>query len=325
MASGILLQDALAIQSMRGSGFEALAGPVLASIKKGRSFVAALEEAGKPLPGFVACMLRAGESSARLGEAVSQAAEWLKEDQRIRGKIAAALAYPVIVIVILEAALAFILSYCVPLTRGIYASLSAKTPQGFELSSAALIVAIALIAALLALAAIACLAPRLLKNGARLKIALDACMEGLPLVGKLVSLRRLQRVCAMMASLLGSGLAIERALAIVAPISGSTRLDRALRDAKARALKGQSIACAFAGDGAVGELRLWLGMAEAGADPAAAFSRLAKKFKDDFERGAEKALALAEPLLSASVGALVMAAVAMFVLPLLGVYNELLG
>ena len=102
------------VDAHRDGDFEAELTRLRALLSGGARLERALHDAGFPLPRYVVQLIAAGESSGRLGEALSSAVAQMANDFQIRQEIRNALTYPLVLIIAGFAALSIMFVSVVP-------------------------------------------------------------------------------------------------------------------------------------------------------------------------------------------------------------------
>ena len=116
LESGVSLGDAVQAQAS-GSYHPEIAAAfqsVARALMRGQSFGEALRGAGLEVPHYVHHLVAAGELSGRLAEALRQAVEQMRYDQRMAAEMRSALLYPCILIVAGTAAVLLVFVFVIP-------------------------------------------------------------------------------------------------------------------------------------------------------------------------------------------------------------------
>ena len=85
-----------------------------AGLQRGQAFSTVLGASGLPLPEYVGQLVRAGELTGELGQALEDAGQQLEYEQRVRNEIRNALVYPAVLVVAGVAAVALMFLFVVP-------------------------------------------------------------------------------------------------------------------------------------------------------------------------------------------------------------------
>ncbi len=157
-------------------------------------------------------LIALGEHSGKLSSALRKAAEHLRQQTQIRNQILSALAYPTIVAVAALSVAAYLVTTALPEISGILAAADREMPpmtkslislsEWFVDSYQTLIPALAFIAAL---AYFVCRVPKV-------RLHVHRCILKTPVIGQVLRMRETQRYAASLASLLGSGMPLQRAI-----------------------------------------------------------------------------------------------------------------
>lgn len=116
LESGVSLGDAVLAQG-RGSYHPALAGAfqsIAQALVRGQNFSGALRTCGLALPEYVYHLVEAGELSGHLAQALREAVEQMRYDQRVAAEMRSALIYPSILIVSGIAAVLLVFVFVIP-------------------------------------------------------------------------------------------------------------------------------------------------------------------------------------------------------------------
>lgn len=97
-------------------------------LNEGMSFAKALEEHSKVFPTLYISMVAAGEASGMLETVLNRLADFLEDQARMRGKVQAALAYPVLMSIVGVGLLSVMMTVVVPKVTSIFATLDRALP-----------------------------------------------------------------------------------------------------------------------------------------------------------------------------------------------------
>ena len=114
--SGVGLAEAVSVQA------QSLHHPLIVEafsrmtngLQRGQAFSATLEAGGIPLPPYVLQLVKAGEMTGQLGQAITGAVEQMEYEQRMRSDLRNALVYPTILICAGVAAVLLMFTFVVP-------------------------------------------------------------------------------------------------------------------------------------------------------------------------------------------------------------------
>lgn len=97
-------------------------------VKDGKTFSEALSKYTQFFPALYVNIIRSGETSGRLDEALSQLSEFLEKEQDLRMKIRTALAYPVLMLIVGIATIFVLFSFVIPRILSIFADFQSVLP-----------------------------------------------------------------------------------------------------------------------------------------------------------------------------------------------------
>jgi general secretion pathway protein F len=87
---------------------------IIEDVEHGQSLADATENWGRPFTELTVSMMRAGEASGKLGEVLTQAADLLDRDMKLRRSIISAIIYPAMLVVLISIAVVIIVTVIVP-------------------------------------------------------------------------------------------------------------------------------------------------------------------------------------------------------------------
>ncbi|MCA9278948.1 MAG: type II secretion system F family protein [Phycisphaeraceae bacterium] len=93
---------------------KALLTSILADVESGKSLGDAAANWGKPFSDLTISMFRAGDASGEMAKVLSQTADLLEKDLKLRRQVVSALIYPLILLVLIGGSIAVILTVVVP-------------------------------------------------------------------------------------------------------------------------------------------------------------------------------------------------------------------
>ena len=246
--SGLSLVRALTVLE-RQTENPVLAGVVAevrGRVEQGSSLSAALAEHPKIFGYLYVAMIQAGEVSGALDETLLRLAETLEGMVRLRSKVRAAMAYPVVVMSLVVVVVAAMMLFIVPIFDRIYDDLGGVLP--FPTHVLMIISSILgkfwWVGALLTILAVV---------GFRRWIATDNGQHAwdrfklrVPVFGPVVKKVAISRFTRTMAVLSRTGVPVLQALDIVSETAGNTLISDALRDVRDSVKRGESLAVPLA-------------------------------------------------------------------------------
>jgi general secretion pathway protein F len=294
-------------------------------IKEGASLSAAmLEEPGAFTPAQ-AGMVRAAEASGALDAVMTGMADLMEQQQALRRKIMASLAYPVLMLVVGVGVVGFLMAYVIPNVARIFTDLKHDLPQATVILMAVSSFIEAYWPLVLAGAALSGFGVWRAWRSRRGRPICEALLFKIPAAGSILSGYAMVRFSRTLGSVLENGLPIIRALEVVSKATGSVLVEGDLADVRREVGEGMSLAGALGGKPRFPGLLVQ--MAAAG-EQSGALDRMLKKAADIMEDGVRSRLAMAqalfEPLMILALGAVVGFIVVAVLLPIFEI-SSLIG
>jgi general secretion pathway protein F len=130
VGAGIPLVEAVSalVDQMEKPELQRVLTQVRDRLNEGQSLAKALEQHPKVFPPLYVNMVAAGEASGTLEQVLMRLADFQEGQARLRGKVSAALAYPVLMIIIGTALISVMMVAVVPKVTSIFASLGQALP-----------------------------------------------------------------------------------------------------------------------------------------------------------------------------------------------------
>lgn len=244
LSSGLPLMEALnvLVEQEDNQTLKQSLASVRDSVREGSSFADALKTDTKVFSPLYGNMVAAGEASGTLDLTLAQLADFLEDQARFRGKLAAALAYPVLMTLIGVGVLFFLFTFVLPRVVGMFEDMRQQLP----LMTIALLWVVRLVssawwAILVAIGGAAYYLRRYFATAGG-RAWLDATLLRLPVFGTLIRMIAVSRFTRTLGTLLQSGVPALTALDIVKSVVGNTVIAEAINKARESVREGESIA-----------------------------------------------------------------------------------
>ena len=228
----------------RNVAFRSVLGGLAEDIRSGGTLSEAMARHPRVFDRLYVNMIKAGEAGGVLDVVLERLAKFQEKSLQLRGKVKAAMVYPLIVMLVAVLILAGLLVFVVPKFKQIFADLLKGAPLPM-LTEAVLavsefvrthyLVAIAIVAVI----SIAFRLARKTPAGGRL---FDGWMIRMPLFGELILKALVARVTRTFGTLLSSGVPILQALSITRDTTGNLRVADALDVVHDRVKQGDPVA-----------------------------------------------------------------------------------
>jgi type IV pilus assembly protein PilC len=322
--AGLTLTRALTIMAEQSEN-ETLRGVLRAvkqEVESGLSLSAAFARHPDAFPPLMISMTRAGEAGGFLDRAMRQIADNFEAEVKLRGKIKAALTYPVVVFVLAMLMCVAMLIFVVPVFRDMFANLGGELP----LPTRVLVWLSDAMKYLVPLAVVFAIAFtvwwRRYGRTERVRNVVDPAKLKLPVFGKLFQKLALTRFARNLGTLLSSGVPILQSIDIVSETTGSIVISRALKEVQESVRRGESVA------GPLAEHEVFPPMVVqmiASGEEAGAVDQMLMKvadfYDDEIEAMTESLTALIEPLMIAFLGLLVGSMIVALYMPIFKVFD----
>ncbi len=244
LGAGLSLENAL--DTVAGQVEKAPLTKALSNVREaviqGKSLHQALAESGKIFPPIYLSMAEVGENSGTLDQALANLADLLEEQARLRSRIISAMAYPLLMAVVGCGVLLFLVTYVLPKVTSMLLELEQvlPLPTRILIAASSLLQSYGWLFALILIAALLLL--RGWVNGEPGRQAIDHWRLKLPISGKLHLLIATSRFSRTLATLIGGGLPLLRALEVSGKLLNNRVLQRAVEDAGRQVREGSSLA-----------------------------------------------------------------------------------
>jgi general secretion pathway protein F len=288
------------------------------SVREGASLADALKENPKVFSPLFINMVSAGEVSGTLEITLDRLADFLDEQVRFRGRIAAALAYPAFMTIIGLGMLLFIFSFVMPRIIGMFQDMKQQLP----FITLLLLGVVRFLSSfwwviLLALAGGAYYFRRYARTPAG-KENIDARLLRLPVFGSLIRMIAVSRFTRTLGTLLQSGVPTLAALDIVRNVIGNSVLANAVQKARENVREGEPIADPLRRSGLFPPVVVQM---VAVGEKSGELEKMLLKISDSFDRTVETRLtglmALLEPVIILAMGLIIGFVVIAIMLPML--------
>jgi general secretion pathway protein F len=241
--AGVPLVDSLAAlaEQVENEALVRILTSVRENVSEGTAFSKSLEAHPRIFPPLYINMVAAGEASGTLETVLERLADFTEGQARLRGKVAGALAYPILMLVIGTGLVGGLMIGVVPKVTSIFESLGQELPWYTQL----LIVVSHAVAGywwlMLGTVAVGTFAFRRWKRTPVGRLRWDGFVLKVPIFGRLNLLIAVARFSRTLATLLSSGVQLLAAMEIGANVLGNARLQTVVRDAIGSIREGESI------------------------------------------------------------------------------------
>lgn len=244
IGSGLpLLRSLRVLKEQRKGAAVVVLEKVAADIESGALFSEALAKHPGSFPKIYISMVKAGEAGGALETVLTRLAEFMEKEAKLKGKIKAAMAYPVVISVVATGILFFLMLKIVPTFITIFEDMEAGELPGPTLllmKISGLITKRWYVIVIFVVSMVI-----LFKVLTRIKVTrfyLDMVKMRMPVFGPVISKTIVARFARTFATLITSGVPILQALQIVRDTTGNEVISKGLNEIRNRVREGEGIA-----------------------------------------------------------------------------------
>ncbi|MCU1600488.1 MAG: type secretion system protein [Frankiales bacterium] len=322
--SGLSLLRALNIltEQTENKEFARVLGVVRNDIESGNSLSSAMAKHPDAFPPLMVNMTRAGEVGGFLDTVMLQIAHNYEAEVKLRGKVKAAMTYPVVVLCIALLAVVGMLLFIVPTFAGLFKTLGGTLPLPTRVLvtlSTGLKVGIVPVIVLIIAGRVTW---KKVKNRTEVRNVVDPLKLKLPVFGELFRKIALTRFARNLGTMMSSGVPILQSLDIVAETTGNVVLERATRAVQESVRTGESLS------GPLTEHPVFppmvVQMMAVGEDTGALdtmLGKIAEFYDQEVEATTEALTALIEPLMIAFLGGIVGSMIIALYMPIFKIFD----
>jgi len=286
--------------------FSTVLAALQADIRKGKSFHEALSASGV-FPPFYLSMAEVGEATGTLAAVLDRLATARERDQKMRGKVISALAYPLLLVVLSVGVVAFIMVAVVPGIKDMIMGSGAPVPDSARLVIGASDWLVANGMTLLITLLLAALALALLWERTSLAARLRDMALRLPGIGRLLMKAEVAQFCRILGALTAAGMTLPASLKLIGRTKLNGRITATTRAMENALRRGEDFIAPLEASGIFPPLlarMLKVGSETGNLTPG--INRASEILEDELDRATDRSLALLGPviilLLSVFVG-----------------------
>ncbi len=323
---GVTLPEALALIGAESDDpvISRLTRDLAQRLAAGQSLAVALDAHRAILPATVRGVLGSAEISGNLPAAVAGLENHLRRHALLRKRLAGALAYPGIVLVVCLASMALLAIAALPRFSNLFDELGVSAPAPVRWSER--VTALTSVWwPLLVLAAMVIVAiPMRLRHRPRWRRRGQRVILRLPVIGRIQRLSLTERVCRTLGLLLDAGVALPDALSTAARASHHVWIEDRLERARDRIVAGDDVVVVLAETGLfTSAVHQILAVGERVGRLAPQMDVAAELIGTELDRRLQRVATLAEPVLVVVVGLIVAGVAISLVSSIYGVVGEL--
>jgi type IV pilus assembly protein PilC len=310
----------------RNGTLKRILGELALAIEGGSTFSEALAQHPKVFNRLFVNMVKAGELGGVLEVVLKRLAEFAEKAQKIKGKVKAALFYPVAVLIVAVGILTLLMVMVVPKFKEVFAGMGVKMP-GFTLfvlaCSDAIRFHILPTLGIIAAFVVALLLVIRTKIG---RFLFDKFKLKMPVLGPVVTRVAIARFTRTLGTLVSSGVPILQALTIVKETAGNVVISNAISGVHESVKEGETITAPLESSGVFPPMVV--SMVDVG-EQTGALPEMLLKISDNYDEEVDNAVAsmtsLLEPIMIVFLAVVVGSIVIAMFLPLIAMITNLSG
>ncbi len=326
VAAGLSLLRTLAIisEQTENKRLAQVFTTVRGDVEAGSSLSDAMAKHTREFPPLMLNLIRAGEIGGFLEGALESVANNFEAEVKLTGQIKAALSYPIVVLIIAIISVAAMLIFIVPVFEKMFEQMGAKLPlpTQFLVDLSHGMVFIGPVAVILGIAFAVWWKRN--KNEERVRRIVDPIRLRMPVFGELMKKVAVARVTRNLATMVGSGVPILKALQVVGATSGNWVIESALNRVGEAVRNGTTIAEPMAREKVFPSMVTQ--MIAVGEDSGALETMLHKVsdfYDQEVESMTEQLTALIEPIMIAVIGLLIGGMIVALYMPIFDIYSHI--
>lgn len=325
--AGVTILEATEIlaEQTEAKSFKKVLVEVKRDIVGGTAFSDAAEKHPTVFPSLFINMIRSGEMTGNLDEALEELAVYYEKQHSLKKKIQATLAYPIILSILIIAVVLFLIVAIIPQFTTIYDQFGGELPAitQFVLTVSEVTQKLWWVI-LIILAAVISLFVTAYKKNDRFHYYVYIVLLKMPIFGKLLQKAAIARMTRTLSSLFSGAVPILDALGIVARVVGNPVISRVVLDARENLESGGTLSAPLKAHWVFPPLVYQ--MIEIGEQTGTLDYMLAKVadfYDEEVDRSVEALQSLIEPVMIVLLAFVVGFVVLSIMLPMFSVFNEI--
>jgi type IV pilus assembly protein PilC len=322
-----LLRGLRVLEKQERSGtLRGILGELALAIEGGSTFSEALAQHPKIFNRLFVNMVKAGELGGVLEVVLKRLAEFSEKAQKIKGKVKAAMFYPVAVLIVATGIMILLLTFVIPRFQGVFAGMGVKMPK-FTLFVLAVSAAVTDHFFVSAITIAACVVVFLLIIRTTLgRLIWDKFKLKVPVIGPVVNKVAIARFTRTLGTLISSGVPILQALTIVKETAGNVVISNAVAGVHESVKEGETITAPLESSGVFPPMVV--SMVDVGEQTGALpemLLRIADNFDEEVDNAVSAMTSLLEPIMIVFLAVVVGSIVIAMFLPLIAMISNLSG
>jgi type IV pilus assembly protein PilC len=310
----------------RNGTLKTVVGELSVAIEGGSTFSEALAQHPKIFNRLFINMVKAGELGGVLEVVLKRLSEFSEKAQKIKGKVKAAMFYPVAVLFVAIAILALLMLFVIPRFKDVFSGMGVKMP-GFTLFVLAVSDTIRLHAlSTLGIIVVVVVLFMLFIKTKFGRLVWDKTKLKMPAVGPVISKVAISRFCRTLGTLVSSGVPILQALTIVKETAGNVVIANAVVKIHESVKEGETITAPLESSNVFPPMVV--SMVDVGEQTGALpemLLRIADNYDEEVDNAVAAMTSLLEPIMIIFLAVIVGSIVIAMFLPLIAMIQNLSG
>jgi len=310
----------------RNAALKSIIGELALAIEGGSTFSEALAQHPKTFNRLYVNMVKAGELGGVLEVVLKRLAEFAEKAQKIKGKIKAALFYPIAVMIVATGILILLMTFVVPRFKEVFAGMDVTMPK-FTLIVLAISDAIRhhILPTLGGVAVVWVLFILFLKTKFG-RLMWDKFKLKMPAIGPVISKVAISRFTRTLGTLVSSGVPILQALTIVKETAGNVVISNAVAKVHESVKEGETITAPLESSAVFPPMVV--SMVDVGEQTGALpemLLRIADNYEEEVDNSVAAMTSLLEPIMIVALAVIVGSIVIAMFLPLIAMITQMSG
>lgn len=293
-------------------------------VEAGASLAEAMERQPHAFNALFTHMISAGEAGGILDIILKRLSTYIEKQVKLQSQVRSAMIYPASVMSIAVIVVAGLLWKVIPTFASLFAGLNAQLPLATRAVIAASNLFISTLPFLVAGTVGGLFMLRRYYATPDGRLRLDGWLLRMPLLGPILRKVAVARFCRTLSTLIGSGVPILTGLDVTARAAGNAVVEAAVKQARVRIERGESIATPLRATGVFPPMvAQMIGAGEATGALDVMLAKIAEFYEDEVDVAVAGLITVLEPAMMAILGVIVGGVIISMYLPLFELINQL--
>ncbi|MDW0109645.1 type II secretion system F family protein [Sporosarcina aquimarina] len=326
LRAGVTIVEAIRILSLQveGKQFNKILTEVNGDLRTGGALSDSLAKHPKAFEPLVINMIKAGELSGTLDDALDRLAIHYEKAYKTRQKVMSALSYPVVVGIVAVGVVIFLLTFVVPMFVDLFDSVGGELPLLTRFVMNASDFALSYWYVLVMVVAAIAIGFYLMRNNPAGKMMLDTLLLRLPIFGDIVKKSVLATLTRTLSSLFSSSVPILQSISMTEKVVENEVIKKVLVKSRESLERGGSLTQPMEGHWAFPPLiPHMIAIGEQTGSLDSMLAKVADFYESEVDASTERLKALIEPIMIVLLAGLVGTIVLAILLPMFSLFNEI--